>query len=162
MARLPVDSGGPLTRMRLGRESGYGVEGPRVPAPRRLRRWNVAFRTLHLTAFALFLGGSAYDVEPERLMPALLAAILTGMLLVTVELCQDPRWPFLGKGLMVIAKLGLLLLVPAFPGARIPLLVAVVVLAGIGSHMPRELRHYSVLERRVVSLDEGAGPPALG
>jgi hypothetical protein len=148
--------------MRLGRESGYGVEGPRVPALRRLRSWNVAFRTLHLTAFALFLGGSAYDVEPERLMPALLAAILTGMLLVTVELCQDPRWPFLGKGLMVIAKLGLLLLVPAFPGARIPLLVAVVVLAGIGSHMPRELRHYSVLERRVVSLDEGAGPPALG
>ena len=43
-----------------------------------------------------------------------------------------------------------------FPGARVPLLVAVVVLAGVGSHMPRAFRHYSVLERRVVDCEESA------
>ena len=76
-----------------------------------------------------------------------------------LEIAQDVRWPFLGKGLFVLAKLGLLVLVPVFPGARVPLLVAVVVLAGVGAHMPRELRHYSVLERRVVSCREGAAWP---
>ena len=85
--------------------------------------------------------------------PALIATITTGTLLVMLELGQDARWPFLGKGLFVLAKLALLLPVPVFPGARVPLLVAVVVLAGVGSHMPREFRHYSVVERRVALVD---------
>jgi hypothetical protein len=73
-----------------------------------------------------------------------------------LEVHEDLRWPVLGKGLFVLGKLVLLLLAAVFPGARVPLLVGVVVLAGIGSHMPRRLRHYSVLERRVVSWEEPA------
>jgi hypothetical protein len=118
------------------------------------RFWNVLLRTLHLMAFGLVLGGYAYDVEPERVTPALIATIVTGALLVMLEIHGDPRWPFLGKGLFVLAKLALLLLVPLFPGGRVPLLVAVVVLAAVGAHMPRRLRHYSVLGRRVVTRDE--------
>jgi hypothetical protein len=121
---------------------------------RKRRFWNILFRTLHLMAFGLVLGGAAFHVEPERVMPALIATIMTGAFLVMLEIHDDHRWPFLGKGLVVLAKLGLLLLVPLFPGGRVPLFVAVVVLAGVGSHMPRRLRHYSVLERRVVGLDE--------
>lgn len=122
----------------------------------RQRFWNVVFRTLHLAAFGLLLGGYTYDVDPARMTPALIATITTGTLLVVLELCQDVRWAFLGKGLFVLTKLVLLVLVPVFPGARVPLLVAIVVLAGVGSHMPREFRHYSVLERRVVSSEERA------
>jgi hypothetical protein len=118
------------------------------------RFWNILFRTLHLTAFGVLLGGYAFDVDPERVTPALVATIVTGALLVLLEVATDPRWPFLGKGLFVLAKLVVLLLVPVFPTARVPLLVAVVVLAGVGAHMPRSLRHYSVLERRVVDLHE--------
>ena len=121
---------------------------------RRPRFWNVVFRTLHLASFGLVLGGYAFDVDPERVAPALIATITTGALLVMLELYADPRWPFLGKGLFVLAKLALFLLMPVWPGGRMPLLVAIVVLAGIGAHMPRRLRHYSVLERRVVSHDE--------
>ena len=121
---------------------------------RRPRFLNVVFRTLHLASFGLVLGGYAFDVDPERVTPALIATITTGALLVMLEFYADPRWPFLGKGLFVLAKLALLLLMPVWPGARMPLLVAIVVLAGIGAHMPRRLRHYSVLERRVVSHDE--------
>ena len=120
----------------------------------RPRFWNVVLRTLHLVAFGLVLGGYAWDVDPERVAPAFIATITTGALLMVVELVADPRWAFLGKGLFVLAKLALLALVPLWPGARLPLLVAVVVLAAVGAHMPRRLRHYSVLERRVVSHDE--------
>ena len=129
------------------------------PALGRPRLWNVLFRTLHLVAFGFLRGGYAYDVDPARLTPALTATIATGALLAMLEIGQDVRWPFLGKGLFVLAKLGLLVLVPVFPSARVPLLVAVVVLAGVGAHMPRELRHYSVLERRVVSCREDAAWP---
>lgn len=122
----------------------------------RRRLWNVVFRTLHLAAFGLLVGGYTYDVDPARLTPALIVTITTGLLLVILELSQDLRWPFLGKGLFVLAKLVLLVLVPLFPGARVPLVVAIVVLAGVGSHMPREFRHYSVLERRVVDAEESA------
>lgn len=128
-----------------------------VTNPLRHRRvWNVLFRTLHLVAFGLVLGGYAFDVAPERVTPALVATLATGFLLMMLEVHQDARWPFLGKGLFVLAKLALLLLTPLFPGARLPLLVAVVVLAGVGSHMPRRFRHYSVLERRVVTCEETA------
>ena len=118
------------------------------------RFWNILFRTLHLTAFGLVLGGAAFHVEPARVTPALIATIMTGALLVMLEIHDDPRWPFLGKGLFVLGKLVLLLLVPVFPGACVPLLIAIVVLAAVGAHMPRRFRHYSVLERRVVSCDE--------
>jgi hypothetical protein len=126
---------------------------------RRLRFWNVAFRTLHLVAFGFLFGAAAHDADGGRVTAALAATIGTGVGLVILELRQDPRWPFLGKGLLVLAKLGLLLLVAVFPGARVPLLVAVVVIAGVGAHMPRDLRHYSVLDRRVVGCEEALGGP---
>ncbi len=123
---------------------------------RQRRLWDVVVRTLHLAAFGLLLGGYAYDVEPARLTPALIATVVTGAVLLVLEIHGDRRWPFLGKGLLVLAKLVLLLLVPVFPGARLPLLLAIVVLATVGSHMPRRFRYYSVLERRVVTPDETA------
>jgi mono/diheme cytochrome c family protein len=64
---------------------------------RQRRLWNVLLRTLHLAAVALLLGGYAYDVEPERVTPALIATLVTGALLVMLEIRGDARWPFLGK-----------------------------------------------------------------
>lgn len=154
LARTPHEhepvAGCPL-RGRRG-DTGHTVTG----ILRHRRFWNVSLRTLHLAAFGLVLGGYAYEVDPARVTPALIGTVITGALLVMLEVHDDLRWPFLGKGLFVLGKLVLLLLAAVFPGARVPLLVGVVVLAGIGSHMPRRLRHYSVLERRVVSWEEPA------
>ena len=151
---LGLDFGRRLADPHHARRAGVARGGMQIF--RRRRFWNILFRTLHLTAFGLVLGGAAFHVEPARVTPALIATIMTGALLVMLEIHDDPRWPFLGKGLFVLGKLALLLLVPVFPGGRVPLFVAVVVLAGVGSHMPRWLRHYSVLERRVV--DRAATP----
>jgi hypothetical protein len=35
------------------------------------RAWSIAFRTLHLAAFGLLLGGHAFAVEPDRLLAAI-------------------------------------------------------------------------------------------
>jgi hypothetical protein len=44
----------------------------------------------------------------------------------------------------------LLCLIPWLWQYRVPILVAVIVIASVGSHMPRRFRHYSLLHRRVV------------
>jgi hypothetical protein len=89
-------------------------------------------------------------VQADLLYPSLAITVASGAALIGLELYQNVHWLFLGKGLVVLAKLALLLLVPLFWEARVLLLLAVVALASIGAHMPARFRHYSVLHRRVL------------
>ncbi|MFQ5830183.1 MAG: hypothetical protein ACE5JD_13655 [Candidatus Methylomirabilia bacterium] len=128
-----------------------GLTGWKVPHE---RAWNVALRTVHLMAFGLLLGGHAWDVEADRLLAAFWVTMGSGAALMGLELLKTFEWLFLGKGVMVLAKLGLLLLVPVLWEARLPLLLAVVAVASVGSHMPARFRHYSLLRRRVLEPSE--------
>ena len=126
------------------------------------RAISIALRTLHLAAFGLLLGGHAFSVEAERLLPYLYLTILSGIGLITTEVYTlGLYWFFLGKGLMVLAKLGLLLAVPFFWEQRVALLLVVVGIASVGSHMPARYRHYSVLHRRVIGPGESIRPVIL-
>ena len=115
--------------------------------PRRLpgqRLLGVTLRTAHLLAVGTLLGGHVFAVDGERLLPFLVVAIVTGGGMVALELASTCAWLFMGKGLAVAAKLGLLLLVPVFWDQRVPILVAVTVVAGFGSHMSARFRHYAL------------------
>ncbi len=134
--------------------------GVAAPGGRRIpheRAWNVALRTVHLMAFGLLLGGHAWEVDPARLVLVLWVTVLSGAGLMGLELYQSVHWLFLGKGLMVLAKLALLSSIPLFWEARLPLLLLVVAMASVGAHMPARFRHYSVLQRRVL-LPEPTSP----
>jgi hypothetical protein len=123
------------------------------------RAISIALRTLHLAAFGLLLGGHAFAVEPARLLPYLSLTVLSGIGLIALELhAVGLYWLFLGKGLMVLLKLAVLLLIPFFWEARVILLLLVVGIASVGSHMPARLRHYSILHRRVIGPGEALGP----
>jgi hypothetical protein len=114
----------------------------RLPAQRLL---GVALRTAHLLTVGTLLGGHVFNVDAERLVPFLVAAILTGSGMIALELASTCAWLFAGKGLAVLVKLGLLLLVPLFWEHRVVILVAVTVVAGFGSHMSARFRHFSLL-----------------
>lgn len=119
--------------------------------PRRLpygRAFNVALRTLHLGAFGTLLGGHVFDVQPERLLPALGLTVLSGAGLVGLELYQTLRWLVLVKGLVILTKLALLACVLLFWEARVPILLAVVALASVSAHMPARFRNHALLFRR--------------
>ncbi len=120
------------------------------------RALNIGFRTAHLGAMGVLLGGHAFDLAPERLTVSLWLTIGTGLALVTVESGRRLLWLHQGRGLMTMVKLALLCLVPLAWDYRLPILLAVVVLASVGSHMPARFRYYSVLHRQVIR--DACGP----
>lgn len=122
-----------------------------APAIPYARAWNIGMRTAHIAAIAVLVGGHAFDAPRAALARVLWLTIATGAALVFLEgFGVRLRWLVQGRGLLVLAKLGLLLVIPFAWSARLPILLAVIVLASVGSHMPARFRYYSILDRRVL------------
>jgi len=124
------------------------------PDPRRrlpASRWiNIACRTVHLGATGVLFGAHWFHVPADPLYPFLWVAIISGLGMIAVEVYPTAHWVHQVCALFVYAKLALLCLIPFFWDARVPLLVGVVLLAGVGAHAPRRVRHYSLVYRRVM------------
>lgn len=122
------------------------------------RVWNIAFRTVHLAAMGVLLGGHAFDVERSRLVLSLVFCVVSGVILGLLEAGPSLLWFHQGRGLMTLAKLCLLFAVPflwSAWGYRLAVMLAVVVLASVGSHMPARFRYYSVIYRQVIPCHGG-------
>ena len=122
-----------------------------------IRALNITLRTAHIGAMGVLLGGHAFDVSPERLHVSLWLTIGTGLLLAAVEAGPCLLWFHQGRGLMTIAKLALLCAVPLAWDYRLPILLAVLVIASVGSHMSARYRYYSFVYRRVIRDSCGPG-----
>lgn len=125
-----------------------------LPDPRRrfphARAWNVSARTVHLAATGTLLGGHFYGAPAASLLPWLWVAIASGAVMFGLELYTSFDWLTQIGGLVVIAKLAVLCVIPFAWSARVPLLFAVVALAGVGAHMPGKYRHYSVVYGKAI------------
>ncbi len=111
------------------------------------RAWNIALRTAHIAVVSVLVGGHAFDVAADRLYPVLWAVIVTGGALTFLEAFSVRlRWLAEGRGVMVVAKVALLLLIPFAWSGRLVILMAVIVLASVGSHMPGRFRYYSLVD----------------
>jgi hypothetical protein len=124
------------------------------PDPRRRlpgSRWlNITARTIHLIATGILLGAHYFDVPQASLYPFLFAAIGSGVAMIAIELYPTAHWAHQICALVVYTKLALLCLIPFVWDDRVPILLLVVVLASVGAHAPRRVRHYSVILRRVM------------
>jgi len=115
------------------------------------RAWNIAARTAHIAATGVLVGGHAFNAPRDDLYPILWLAIITGAALIFLEAFSVRlRWLAQGRGLMVVVKLVLLLLMPLAWSLRLPILLAVIVLASVGSHMPARFRYYSIVDGKVL------------
>jgi len=120
------------------------------------RTVGLALRAAHLAAVAFLLGGHAYGADPEALFLWLLAALATGAGLMAIEvLTWGLYWFTMAKGIGVLAKLALLLVIPFAWASRVPILLVVLVGAAVTSHMPARFRNYSFVHGR--RLDPGGG-----
>ncbi len=120
---------------------------PRIPYA---RAWNIGLRTAHIATMSALVGGHVFNVGKPQLLPWLTATIVTGLALVFVEAFPRLRWLYQGRGLFVLFKLFLMCLIPWFWEYRVTVLMAIIVIASVGSHMPGRFRYYSILHRRVL------------
>ena len=121
-------------------------------------RWlNIGTRTIHIAAMGVLLGGHAFEVTPDRLKLALWITIASGIVLIALESQFRLLWLHQGRGLMTITKLVLICIVPFAWDYRFPILIAVVLIASVGSHMSGKFRYYSFIRREVIPDISGPG-----
>jgi hypothetical protein len=111
---------------------------------------SIGFRTLHLLASGLLIGGHAFGAEPQRLSALLYLTVGSGIGLILLELYRSCDWVYQGMGFLVIVKTVVTVLAGVWWEQRVPLLGLVVVLGSVGSHMPANYRHYSLRHGRVL------------
>jgi len=112
----------------------------------------------------MLLGGHAFDVPRASLLPALWLTVGTGVVLTYLEAGPRLIWFHQGRGLVTLAKLGLLCAVLFLWDhwhLRLGVMLTVVVIASVGSHMPARLRYYSVWYREVLRCNGGPGAAQL-
>jgi hypothetical protein len=109
------------------------------------RFWSILFRTVHILAISILVGGHAFNAPIDQLRPMLYLAIASGVGMAWIE--AYPFWQalFQGWGLLVMLKLALLCAVPFAWSHRVAILIVVLVIGSVGSHLPKRLRHCSPL-----------------
>ena len=110
----------------------------------------VGLRTIHILAMALVLGGLAQGAGFERLRAAILATILSGLLLLAVDLAKGATSLTQGSGAAVLLKLVLLGLGNVVPRERLGWYLAATAVASIGAHMSGDWRHFSFRSWKVI------------
>ncbi len=122
------------------------------------RAVGLVLRGVHIVAMAMVLGGIPAGGTYETLKPWILTTLVSGVLLAVTEVAAKKLSFSQGSGLALVAKLVLLGLGNVFPD-RFAWYVAATVVASIGSHMPKGLRHFSMILMRDVTKPEPE-PPA--
>lgn len=115
-----------------------------------LRAWKIGARTLHLVVTYVLFAGHVLGAPNAQLVPVLWVVIISGAAMAFLEAYPSFETLLLGWGLLVLLKLILLATIPFFWNRRVPILLAVVAIAAIGSHLPARYRHYSLLQGRVI------------
>lgn len=118
--------------------------------PTWMRVLDVMLRTAHIGVAGILLGGLIFQVSYFNLQIWHNLTIITGFGLLMLELRHSLSWPHQVRGLVGIVHIGLPGLAHLFPALVVPLTWGALVTGGVGSHMSRKLRHWSIVYRKVV------------
>ena len=93
----------------------------------------------------------------EVIEPWLYASVFSGLAIFITDLHASMAVLFELRGLLLLIKVVLLLLIPMFWSMRLALLVTVLFIGAIGSHMPKHWRHKVLFFERHIVPDERSG-----
>ncbi len=102
---------------------------------------SILLRSAHIFTTSVLLAGFIFAQPTTALMPWLWASVITGMAMLATDVGAVIAALRQLRGLAVIAKVVLLLLVPVFWEARVPLLVTILSIGTVSSHIPKRMRH---------------------
>ena len=110
-------------------------------------RWvSVVLRSIHIATMGVVLGGVFLGAGHEALSAFIWAVVLSGCLMLGLDVCKCPRVLLQLNGLAVLLKLLLLAAgVFVFPTQQFAWYLAATLVASVASHMPGHWRHYDIL-----------------
>ena len=112
-------------------------------------RWiNITLRSIHLIGCAGIGGGYLYGAPRDAWYSFLLLTIISGIMLILLELYSNGIWLIQLRGIAIIIKLILLICIPYFNGSESYILITVIVISGIMAHAPGDVRYFSVIHGR--------------
>lgn len=119
-----------------------------------LKRWSkISFRTLHLLSVAGVGGGILFGLDKSLWLNYWWLALISGALLMLIDVVSNPVWLVQVRGLVVYLKLVLLVLMGSYPAWGSHLLVIIIIISGVISHAPSTLRYYSIYHRKIIRSD---------
>jgi hypothetical protein len=117
-----------------------------------IKRWSkISLRTLHLIGVAGVGGGVLLGLEQALWLNYWHLALLSGTLMMAMDVISNRLWLLQVRGLAVTLKLVLLLLIGAAPAWDRALVVLVIVISSVIAHAPGAVRYYSLYHRRVIN-----------
>lgn len=121
------------------------------------KRWvNITLRSLHLAGTAGTGAGLLFAVPAAQWQPYLWLTVISGALMVALQLWSNAVWLLQLRGLAIALKLVLLGAALVWPAAGATLFLAVVLISGVISHAPGDVRYHSLWHgRRLETLRDG-------
>ncbi len=117
-----------------------------------VKRWTkISLRTLHLLGVAGVGGGVIFTLEHHLWLNYWWLALASGTLMMIMDMIANPVWLVQIRGIVVLFKLVLLLLLGNDPDWDRFLLFVIIILSAVISHAPGSLRYYSLYHRRVIT-----------
>lgn len=98
-------------------------------------------RALHILAGGVLLGGHVFDVDAAAVLPWAWATAGFGAALFATDLHASAAVLFELRGVVVVVKIAVMLLVPFLWDARVPLLAALLIAGTMSSHISGKYRH---------------------
>ncbi len=130
-------------------------DNPRDFPGRRLTR--SVLRTVHILGGGVLIGAYLFQ-QPQGVIHAwYMAAAVSGLLLFLTDLHASFAVIFEWRGLSIVSKIGLLLLLPLMPGFEVPILVLILTIGSLSSHLSRKFRHRLWIKLPNIAQDERHG-----
>ena len=115
------------------------------------KRWiNISLRTLHIIGVAGMGGGYLYQAPAQDWRPYLILTLATGIVMLIIEIFSNAIFLVQVRGIAVLLKTALFILIPWAGQAQLEILILVLVISGIVSHAPANIRYYSLYHRRMI------------
>jgi hypothetical protein len=114
------------------------------------RLTKTSLRALHIIGVVGAGGGILLHIDKSQWLTYWVITMSSGLLLMLWEVVRDWRWLIQLKGVLTVAKLGLVGLLVPFANWQVEIIICLVALSVIVSHGPAGLRHYSIVHRKVI------------
>ncbi|HJV65254.1 MAG TPA: hypothetical protein VJ550_05950 [Geomonas sp.] len=108
---------------------------------------DLVFRVGHVAVGGILFGGLFWQVPFSNLLLWHKLTIATGLLLIACGIAGSRHWIYQGRGILALLHLALVWLVHSGRGPMTTALMAVLVSGVVGSHLPGNIRHWSVVHR---------------